>query len=249
MFSILKYRTHSSTSKSSFLHQHSLLKSFAFVAPSSPPTCTSYNTFAMAPSATDFDHTTQAAGLMNGADSLPEKLAMIKLRSSNFGAGSEIERPSSAHSHVGGLRGSSSRMGMRSSKTTRHSSSARRNSSFIASHRSKMASEVTMQAENKFFSLMDLMSAASKEASSLKEIWATLMADREAFDREREEMLGQIEEYSEVIENEKNDYHGHGREAEEKRKEVERLTVQLQTVMASVTEHKQKVNRHVFDRS
>lgn len=98
-----------------------------------------------------------------------------------------------------------------------------------------------MQAENKFFSLMDLMSAASKEASSLKEIWSTLMSDRESFNREREEMLSQIEDYSEIIESKDGEHQGQHREVLERRKEVEKLVVQVTTAMAAVTEQKQKV--------
>jgi hypothetical protein len=41
------------------------------------------------------------------------------------------------------------------------------------------------------------MTSATREASSFKEFWLALMADRESFDREREELMLRIDEYEE----------------------------------------------------
>lgn len=177
----------------------------------------------------------------NNTDFATDKLAMMKLRSSGLG-GSDFSSSNGARSSGMSRAGSVSSKAVARTKHGRSSSSAsRRNSSFIASHRSKMASEMTSQAENKFFSLMDLMSAASKEASSLREIWTTLMSDRESFNREREEMLTTIDEFSEIIEAKDGDHQGQHRELLERRKEVEKLVMQVTTAMAAVTEQKQKV--------
>jgi hypothetical protein len=60
-----------------------------------------------------------------------------------------------------------------------------------------MSAELTSQAESKFTSLMEVMTSATREASAFKEFWSQLMADRESFDREREELMLRIDEYEE----------------------------------------------------
>lgn len=167
----------------------------------------------------DIDQSNVTAGLLNGgADLGPEKLTVNKLKTlneqqdassepgelPNFGGRASLLRGggargfSGAHSVAGGSRTGGSKA-FRSSRMIT-SGGSRRQSSFLASHRSKMSSDLSAQAESKFTALMELMTSASREASSFKEYWMTLMADREAFDREREELMIQIEEYSEKLE-------------------------------------------------
>lgn len=167
----------------------------------------------------DIDQSQVTAGLLNaGVDLGPEKLTANKLKSLNeqqdarsepgelpqFGSRGSLLRGgrnfSGAASVAGGSRAGGSRaMATRSSRLIT-SGGSRRQSSFLASHRSKMSADVTAQAESKFSALMELMTSASREASSFKEYWLALMADRESFDREREELMIQIEEYSEKLE-------------------------------------------------
>lgn len=167
----------------------------------------------------DIDQSNVTAGLLNaGADLGPEKLTMNKLKTLNEQQDASSEpgdlpriggrasmRPgglarnfSGAASVAGGSRLGGSRA-MRSSRLVT-SGGSRRQSNFLANHRSKMSADVTAQAESKFAALMELMTSASREATSFKEYWMTLMADRESFDREREELLLQIDEYSEKLE-------------------------------------------------
>jgi len=104
-----------------------------------------------------------------------------------------------------------------------------------------MSSELTTQAEGKFFSLMDFMANASREASSLKEYWSHLMAEREGFAREREELMVQIDEISETLERTESQHQHHGRELSERKKEVEKLLLELTAALTAVTAEKRKV--------
>lgn len=121
-------------------------------------------------------------------------------------------------------------------------STSRRASSFIHSHRSKMSQDLTTQAESKFFALMEFMASASKEASSLREYWSRLMAERESFAQEREDLLLQIDEASETLERKENSHHHHEHELAERRREVEKLIIELSTALALVDEQKKLVS-------
>lgn len=146
------------------------------------------------------------------SDITPEKLTILKLKSGL--ARDVLSEPSSPTGHhrsfsFGGS-GRHSSMAVRSTRQT--SSSSRRASSFLQSHRSKMSTELTSQAEGKFFALMDLMATASREASSLKEAWARIIADRDALIRERDELVVRVEEVTETLERKESEYGHHGHE-------------------------------------
>ncbi|KXT07963.1 hypothetical protein AC579_8597 [Pseudocercospora musae] len=199
---------------------------------------TTHNGFS---SATTDSHTLH--GQRDFGDITPEKLAIMKLRSSEYDD-DIFSDPGTPSAGIGKMHSSRSVAGGRSSlaRTSRQvSSSARRQSNFMHSHRSKMSMELTGQAETKFFSLIELMSNASREASSLKEYWSRLMSDRESFDREREELMLQIEEINETLEQKETQHHHHGRELGERRKEVEKLLIELSAALNSVSEQKRKV--------
>lgn len=154
-------------------------------------------------------------------DITPEKLTLMKIKAGGFerdflsepttptGAPPALEYPPqrtmSHHSQAGGMRSSLSRR-----STSRQVSSSRRSSSFLQSHRDKMSSELTSQAEGKFFALMDLMSTASREASSLKESWSRIIREREMLARERDELLERVEEVTETLERTQSEYQHHG---------------------------------------
>ncbi|KAJ4377252.1 hypothetical protein N0V83_000075 [Neocucurbitaria cava] len=182
----------------------------------------------------------------SAADITPEKLAIMKMKAGSFER-DILSEPSSptgmrqsfnfgSHSHSNDLRSSLTR---RSSRQV--SSSSRRASTFLQSHRSKMSMELTSQAEGKFFALMDLMSTASREASSLKESWAMIIAEREALAREKEELLIRVEEVTETLERQQTEHLHHGHEHGERKRHVEKLLVELSTALAAVTDHKKKV--------
>lgn len=195
----------------------------------------------MAPAPTSYD--TVASSHIDFPSITPEKLAMMRLNNT-----SEMDRdvfsdpgtPSkNATFHASSKSEGRSRAVARTSRQV--SGASRRASSFMHSHRSKMSTELTHQAENKFFSLIELMSDASREASSLKEYWAKLMSDRDSFEREREDMMLQIDEITETLEQKESQQHSHGRELTEKRKEVEKLLIELTAAMNSISAERKKV--------
>lgn len=176
----------------------------------------------------------------------PEKLAIMKLNSSlDRDVFSEPASPTLGSRRINfdsqtEVNGGNERS--LATRATRHvSNSSRRTSSFMSSHRNKMSMELTTQAESKFFSLMDFMSNASREASSLKEYWSRLMSERESFAREKEELLVQIDDITESLERTQSQHHHHGRELSDRKKEVERLLIELSTALTGVSEQKKKV--------
>jgi chromosome segregation ATPase len=195
----------------------------------------------------------------------PEKLTLMKIRAGGFereflsepsspiGVPPSLDYPpalgrhhsASGHMHSSSGHMNSSSNNMSSSVARRSSgrqgSSATRRSSFLQSHRNKMSMELTSQAEGKFFALMDLMSTASREASSLKESWARMISEREALAREREELMIQVEETSETLERAQSDHHHHGYELDERKKQVEKLLLELSAAFTTVSEHKKRV--------
>jgi len=135
-------------------------------------------------------------------------------------------------------------------RTSRATSGARRRSSFLHSHRSEMSRELTSQAEGKFFALMDLMSTASREASSLKESWARIVSERESLFKEKEELLSRVEEVTETLERTQSEHHHHGHEHGERKKQVEKLLLELSVAVTTIQEHKKKIadRDHEIDR-
>ncbi|KAK5947455.1 hypothetical protein PMZ80_001605 [Knufia obscura] len=171
----------------------------------------------------------------------PEKLAIMKLNLHEHERSffSEPTTPTGQKSFDFANGMSSSRSQAKHSRQI--SRSARRSSSFMSSHRNQMSMELTSQAEGKFFALMELMSNASREASSLKEVWSRIISERESFAREREELLEQITEVSEELEVQSTQQNKHGHEAAERKRQVEKLLIELSTAIASVSAEKKKV--------
>lgn len=185
----------------------------------------------------------------------PEKLAIMRLNNSADDIFSDPGSPETYtinkhRSSLGGLGRSHSHShswadggGRSLARSSRHVGAVnRRTSSFMHSHRSKMSMELTSQAEGKFFSLIELMTNASKEASSLKEYWSRLMSDREGFEQEREELLMRIDEVTETLERKESQHHHHGRELGERKKEVERLLIELSAALNEVSQRKHELS-------
>lgn len=173
----------------------------------------------------------------------PEKLTIMKLKASGLGRDvfSELSSPTGNRSFSFGAtaNGHSSSVARRSTRQV--SSSSRRASSFLQSHRSKMSSELTSQADGKVFALMDLISNASREASSLKESWARILSERDMLLRERDELMITVEEVTEEIQRKEAEYSHHGHEHGERKRQVEKLLLELTAVVAQVSEHKKKL--------
>lgn len=192
------------------------------------------------------------------SDLTPEKLAIMRLNNSADDIFSDPGTPETYTKHRSSLGRSHSHShswadgGRSLARTSRQISSAnRRTSSFMHSHRSKMSMELTSQAEGKFFSLIELMTNASKEASSLKEYWSRLMSDRESFEQEREDLLMRIDEVTETLERKEDQHHHHGRELGERKKEVERLLIELSAALNEVTARKHEISErdHELERT
>lgn len=121
------------------------------------------------------------------------------------------------------------------------SGGSRRQSSFLANHRSRMSADLTAQAESKFTTLIELMTSASREASSFKEYWLALMADRESFDREREELMLQIDELTVQTTERDDEQDVRNRELGDARGEVEKLLAIINISKDSNTEHEKRL--------
>lgn len=204
----------------------------------------------------NMDSTINSHHHVDFSDMTPEKLAIMRLNNSADDIFSDPGSPETYSKHRSSLGGShrhswadGGRSLARSSRQI--SSSNRRTSSFMNSHRSKMSMELTTQAESKFFSLIELMTNASKEASSLKEYWSRLMSDREGFEQEREELLMRIDEVTETLERKEDQHHHHGRELGERKKEVERLLIELSAALNEVTARKHDISErdHELERT
>ncbi|USP72773.1 hypothetical protein yc1106_00047 [Curvularia clavata] len=177
-------------------------------------------------------------------DMTPEKLTVMKLRASGLGRDimSEPSSPTGNRSFSFGSQAN----GQSSSLTTRRSyrqlnGSSRRSSSFLQSHRSKMSSELTAQADGKVFAVMDLIASASREAASLKESWARILSERDALLRERDELMVTVEEITEEVQRKEAEHTHHGHEHGERKRQVEKLILELTAVVAQVSEHKKKL--------
>ena len=206
----------------------------------------------------DIDQSRVTAGLFNaGVDvnATPDKLTSMKLKTLNdehearseagslpqFGGRASLLRAG------GGRRISGSASVVGGSRTVNRSSrlvtggGSRRQSAFLANHRSRMSADLTAQAESKFSSLIELMTSASREASSFKEFWLALMADRESFDREREELMLQIDELT-IQTTQIDDEQDHrNRELGDARAEVEKLLAIINVSKYSNTDHERKL--------
>ncbi|KAL2069848.1 hypothetical protein VTL71DRAFT_14527 [Oculimacula yallundae] len=176
----------------------------------------------------------------------PDKLALMKLRNSE-----SLNNLSSHNLSSSERRGRSFSVSSRNldhgrssslARSSRHvSSSVRRSGSFRHSQSGlNISMELTRQAEGKFFALMDLVSSASREAASLKEIWSGLVSERESLTREREELLETVNEVTETLERTESEHHHHGHEHEQRKTQVEKLLVELSHAMNTISEHEKR---------
>ncbi|RMZ68158.1 hypothetical protein GMOD_00004360 [Pyrenophora seminiperda CCB06] len=188
-------------------------------------------------------------------DITPEKLTIMKLKASGLGSidrdvFSEPSSPTHGHNRSfsfgsqvnGGSHGAShsSSVGRRSTRQT--SSLSRRSSSFLQSHRNTMSMELSSQAEGKLFAFVDTMSAAAREAASLKESWARMMAERDSLLRERNELMVTVEEVTEEVQRKEAEHSHHGHEHGERKRQVEKLILELTAAMTAIAEHKKKLS-------
>ncbi|KAF2996899.1 hypothetical protein E8E13_005558 [Curvularia kusanoi] len=176
-------------------------------------------------------------------DISPEKLTILKLKHStlNRDVFSEPSSPVLEHRSMDFSNSASNMNSVVTRRTSRAASGARRRSSFLHSHRSEMSRELTSQAEGKFFALMDLMSTASREASSLKESWSRIVSERESLFKEKEALLAQVEEVTETLERTQSEHHSHGHEHVERKKHIEKLLLELSVAVTTIQEHKKKI--------
>ncbi|RMY53096.1 hypothetical protein D0865_05438 [Hortaea werneckii] len=126
--------------------------------------------------------------------------------------------------------------------SSRHMSTSSRRGSFMSNHRQKMSSEHFAQAEKSFMSLMDLMTGASKEAGSLREYWSRLISDREAFDKERESLVVQIDEMTASMERMEIEQESQRQHVGDRKQEVARLLNELSIAAATITELRKKLS-------
>lgn len=187
---------------------------------------------------------------MSGIDSVladsssisPQHLALMKLDAESDGdVFSDTVTPLRAsHSY----RGASAGGALTRTSRRQSGSVSRRTSAFMASHRSKMALELSTQAEAKFSAFMEFMASASKEASSFKEYWSKLLVERESFEQEREELLARVDEVTETLELNQKHGHDHSRELADRKRQMEKIVFELTTALTSLKDEK----KHSSDR-
>lgn len=111
---------------------------------------------------------------------------------------------------------------------------------YSSGYHSEVSKELTQAAESEFFALMELMSSMSRRSSSLKEIWMKLISERETHYEEMDRMYERIEEYTEIIEKNERESHGHVQEHEERKKELVKLRLEISVAIAASAEWKRK---------
>ncbi|EXJ84869.1 hypothetical protein A1O3_05544 [Capronia epimyces CBS 606.96] len=164
-----------------------------------------------------------------------DKLALIKL--------STTELDGDALSDAGTVNvyrnGGFSRSG--TLRSSRRQSSLLRSSRTESSSYAKFSSETTAQVETKFTALMDIISNASREASSLQSIWERLKHEREVYLEERESLIAQATELTAELTSREEERTRHSTEVIDRKKQVEKLLAELTTALATITAEKELV--------
>jgi chromosome segregation ATPase len=114
--------------------------------------------------------------------------------------------------------------------------------SLVRSYRSEASKELTLEGETQFSALMELIFNISRQSNSLKQLWMKLISERESCLSEMDKMQGQVEECTEFIESKEQEQIQQQSDHEEKKQEVEKLRLELSTVLASVNEYKKKLS-------
>ena len=168
-----------------------------------------------------------------------EKLGTLDVREIEADSRSRPSTPSQLRMRALSPTGSV-RSAMSSSRHSFRRSSRRSSAKFIHGHRSSMSRELTIKAEKKFLALMEMMATASSTASSLKEIWMEIISERESWSSREEELLEQIEEYTERIEQVEKERHDHDHHHNESKKTIDSLNIKITTLTATIAEWKKK---------
>lgn len=162
--------------------------------------------------------------------------------------GGQLSRSASTYSNINGRGYNASNGEARSvihsavsSRAMRHSSSRRRNS-FTSSFRTQAAAESTAQVEAKFFAFMDMITTASREAISLKEMWSRMAAERRDFAAEREELLEQIEEVSTELETRRFEGSNNDNELGEHKGKLRAMATELSAAVSNLSIEKGKIS-------
>ncbi|KAK6857554.1 hypothetical protein PG995_006381 [Apiospora arundinis] len=113
--------------------------------------------------------------------------------------------------------------------------------SLMRSHRSEVSKELSLQGESEFFALMELMTNISRRSNSLKDVWLKLISERESCLSEIDRVQEQFEECTEIIKSKEREQTQHQHDHEENQKEVDKLRLEISTVLASVNEYKKKL--------
>ncbi|KAF1344437.1 hypothetical protein BDV97DRAFT_372844 [Delphinella strobiligena] len=166
--------------------------------------------------------------------------------SKSFSArGGQLSRSASTYSNINGRGYNSSNASANgearsvihsavSNRAMRHSSSRRR-SSFTSSFRHQAAAESTAQVEAKFFAFMDMITTASREAITLKELWSRMAAERRDFAAEREELLEQIEEVSTELETRRFEGSNNDNEIGEHKGKLRAMAMELSAAISNLS--------------
>jgi len=88
---------------------------------------------------------------------------------------------------------------------------------------------------------MELMASASREASSLKEVWTKLIAERESWAEERQELMDSVTEITSELERRDTERHHHNDEHIDSKKKIEKLLLDMSVAIAGISAEKKKV--------
>lgn len=177
---------------------------------------------------------------------IESSFSMDKLRAA-LPVDAVLSRSQSTYSVGGGGQGDYSRSASGGSSVAHRamrrstSSASRRRSSVASSFRNSMAMETTGHTEAKFFAFLDMVANASREATSLKELWSQMAAERRNFAAEREELREQIEEVTYELETKQYDYHKHDNELGEHKEKLRSISIELNTAISRLASEKGKL--------
>jgi chromosome segregation ATPase len=175
-------------------------------------------------------------------NTFPEKMAMIRLNSTELDDDILSDAGTiDAHRSSGLTRSGSLRSYRRQSSLLR--SSSRLESSSYAKH----SAELTAQAESKFLILMDVISNASKEASSLKAVWENMKHERELLLQKHEALVTQTTELTAELRTREDERSRSSTDVVDWKRKVEKLLTDLAASQASVTTEKAHVQERDKD--
>ncbi|KEF56864.1 uncharacterized protein A1O9_07054 [Exophiala aquamarina CBS 119918] len=177
------------------------------------------------------------------SDIFPNKMAVIRLNNTDLDDDLVSDAGTVEAHRSSGLTRSASLRSYRRQSSLLKSSASRLESKSYAKH----SAELTAQAESKFLILMDVISNASKEASSLKAVWENMKHERELLLQRHEEMVNQTTELTAELRAREDERSRSSTDVVDWKRKVEKLLTDLAAAHRSVTAEKAHVQERDKD--